>query len=170
MPNTNNKIPTVSLNKYDICSNTEQPIPSQEINPSSQKIPQKRCSISLINRPQPCCCHDFFAKLFLPRFFSSDFFSALFLSWFFYHDFSVAFNFSTTFFCHNFFSALFLLHFFCNTFPATLFLPHFFYCNFSLLVIPVQITFHKNRYSSVIKMREPCLFFLLSCIIPLCLF
>jgi hypothetical protein len=29
MPNTNNKIPTVSLNKYDICNNIEHPIPSQ---------------------------------------------------------------------------------------------------------------------------------------------
>jgi hypothetical protein len=30
------QIPTISLNKYDICSNIEHPIPSQELNPSSQ--------------------------------------------------------------------------------------------------------------------------------------
>jgi hypothetical protein len=49
MPKTNKKIPIVSLNKYDICNNTEHPIPSQGINPSSQNIPQTRCAISLIN-------------------------------------------------------------------------------------------------------------------------
>jgi hypothetical protein len=53
MSNTNNKIPTVSLNKSDICSNIEHPIAYQELNPSSQNIPQTRCAIYLINRPQP---------------------------------------------------------------------------------------------------------------------
>jgi hypothetical protein len=162
MPNTNNKIPTVSLNKSDICSNTEHPIPSQEINPSSQNIPQTRCAISLINRPQPCCCRDFSAALFLPHFSASLFlphFSAtLFL--FFSIDFSIALflaiflrTFSAAFFCHTFSAALFLPHcFFCRTFSAALFLPHFFCrtfpaalfcCNFSLSIIPAQITFHK---------------------------
>ena len=100
MPNTNNKIPIVSLHKSDICSNIEHPIPSQEINPSSQNIPQTRCVIFLINRPQPCCCRDFSATLFLPRFF-----------------------------CRDFFSALFMLRFFYHTFPATVFLLQFFYIN-----------------------------------------
>jgi hypothetical protein len=154
MPNTNNKIPTVSLNKSDICNNIEHPIPSQEINPSSQNIPQTRCAISLINRPQPCCCR-IFLPIFLPHFFCHDFslhffcrdFSAaiflprffcrtIFLSHFFCRDFSAAF----------FLSALFLPHFFCHTF-----LPHFFCCNFSLSIIPAQITFHKNRYSMIFK-------------------
>jgi hypothetical protein len=54
MSNTNKKIPIVSLKKSDICSNIEHPIPSQELNPSSQNIPQTICAISLINRPQPC--------------------------------------------------------------------------------------------------------------------
>jgi hypothetical protein len=106
------------------------PIPSQEINPSSQNIPQTRCAISLINRPQPCCCHDFSATLFLPHFFYHDFSAMIFL-----RDFSVAF------FCRTFFAALFLPRFFCcdflcRTFYAvifyvTLFLPHFFLTHFS---------------------------------------
>ena len=115
MPNTNNKIPIVSLNKSDICNNTEHPIPSQEINPSSQNIPQTRCAISLINRPQPCCCRDFSATLFLPGFFCCYFYAALFLLRFFYCIFS---------------SALFLLHFFIRSFSATVFIPHIFCCNF----------------------------------------
>jgi hypothetical protein len=94
IPNTNNKIPIVSLNKYDICNNTEHPIPSQELNLSSQNIPQTRCAISLINRPQPCCCHDFSSALFLPRFFCRTFLPQLFYCTFsatiFYRDFSVA--------------------------------------------------------------------------------
>jgi hypothetical protein len=170
MPNTNNKIPTVSLNKSDICNNIEHPIPSQEINPSSQNIPQTRCAISLINRPQPCCCRDFsaalFLRIFLPHFFYRDFsaalflphfsadfsaafFFALFLPHFFCRDFSVA-----LFFYHTFSATLFLPHFFffCySTFSATLFLPHFFCCKFSLSIIPTQITFHKNRYSMIFK-------------------
>ena len=52
--NTIFQIPTISLNKYDIRSNIEQPIPSQEINPSSKYIHQTRCAISLINTLQPC--------------------------------------------------------------------------------------------------------------------
>jgi hypothetical protein len=128
MPNTNNKIPIVSLNKYDICNNNEHGIPSQEINPSSQNIPQTRCAISLINRPQPCCCRDFSAALFLPRFFccdvsatffSYDFFVTLFLPRFFYHIFSVA---------------LFLPHFFCCSFPTALFWPHLLFHIFSTVV------------------------------------
>jgi hypothetical protein len=141
MPNTNNKIPIVSLNKSDICSNTEHPIPSQELNPSSQNIPQTRCAISLINRPQPCCCRDFSAALFLPHFSA-----ALFLPHFFCRTFSAAL----------FLLFLFLPHFFCriflsHTFSAALFLPHFSCCNFSLSIIPSQITFHKNRYSMIFK-------------------
>jgi hypothetical protein len=101
MPNTNNKIPIVSLNKSDICSNIEHPIPSQEINPSSQNIPQTRCVISLINRPQPCCCRDFSAALFLLRFFCHTFSAMIFLC-----------TFSTM---------IFLLHFFCRSFSAALF-------------------------------------------------
>jgi hypothetical protein len=152
MPNTNNKIPTVSLNKSDICNNTEHPIPSQELNPSSQNIPQTRCAISLINRPQPCC---------LPRFFCRTFSAAIFLLHFFCRTFSTRFfchcrTFSVRFFCRTFLphfsAALFLPHFFCHTFSAALFLPHFslphFFCrtflpHFSLSIIPAQITFHK---------------------------
>ena len=107
MPNTNNKIPIVSLNKSDIYSNTKNPIPSQEINPSSQNIHQTRCAISLINIPQPCCCRDFSTALFLSRFFCRDFSIALLLS---------------QFSCRNFHAALFLPHFFSinNTFPSNL--------------------------------------------------
>ena len=79
MPNTNNKIPVVSLNKSDICSNIEHPIPSQEINPRSQNIPQTRCVISLINRPQPCCCRDFSTVNFRSQFFCCTFSLAIFL-------------------------------------------------------------------------------------------
>jgi hypothetical protein len=121
MPNTNNKIPTVSLNKSDICNNTEHPIPSQELNPSSQNIPQTRCAISLINRPQPCCCRDFSAALFLSHF---SFFCAFFCR---------------TFFCRTFSATLFLPHFFCRTFSAALFLPHFFYRTFSAALFLLQI-------------------------------
>jgi hypothetical protein len=115
MPSTNNKIPNVSLNKYDIRSNTEHPIPSQEINPISQNIPQTRCARSLINRPQPCCCRDFSAALFLPRFFCRDFFATRFLP---------------HFFCGNFSAAIFLPQFFCHTFSAVIFLSHFSCCTF----------------------------------------
>jgi hypothetical protein len=73
MPNTNNKILTLSLNKYVICNNTEHPLPSQEINPISPKIPQTICTISLIKGPQPCCCRDFSAALFLLHFFYRSF-------------------------------------------------------------------------------------------------
>jgi hypothetical protein len=97
MPNTNKKIPTISLNKYDICNNTEHPIPSQELNHISQNIPQTRCAISLINRPQSYCCHNFSIALFLLQFFCRDFSDVLFLPRFFFHPFS-----------------------------ATIFLPHFF--------------------------------------------
>jgi hypothetical protein len=129
MPNTNNKIPIVSLKKSDICSNNGHPIPSQELNPSSQNIPQTRCAISLINRPQPCCCHDFSAALFstmtfLPHFFCRDFSAALFLPHFFCRDFSIT-RFLPHFFCQDFSVALFLPQFSCQTFYATLFLPHF---------------------------------------------
>jgi hypothetical protein len=140
MPNINNKIPIVSLNKSDICSNTEHPIPSQELNPSSKNIPQTRCAISLINRPQPSCCHNFSVVIFLLQFFFCNFFAVIFLPHFLCCDFSTAIflphflclDFSTTiflpqFFCHNFFVALFLPHFFCHSFPATLFLLHFSY-------------------------------------------
>ena len=120
MPNTNNKIPTVSLNKSDICSNTEHPIPSQEINPSSQNIPQTRCAISLINRPQPCCCCTFSAVIFLSHFFCRDFSASLFLPRFFCCTFSAAF-FLPHFFCHDFFAELFLPHFSCHTFSAAIF-------------------------------------------------
>jgi hypothetical protein len=96
MPITKKKIPSVSLNKSDICSNTEHPIPSQELNSRSQKIPQTRCAISVINRPQPCCFRNFSTAHFLPHFF--------------YHDFFVV---------------IFLPHFFCHTFPFAIFLPHF---------------------------------------------
>jgi hypothetical protein len=154
MPNTNNKIPTVSLNKSDICNNTEHPIPSQEINPSSQNIPQTRCAISLINRPQPCCCHDFSVCFFCCDFsaviFCCTFSAALFLPHFFCHDFSATLflpHFFCTFSAHTFSTALFLPHFFCHA----LFLPHFFCCKFSLSIIPAQITFHKNRYSMIFK-------------------
>jgi hypothetical protein len=134
MPNTNNKIPIVSLNKSDICSNTEHPIPSQELNPSSQNIPQTRCAISLINRPQPCCCRDFSAALFLPQFFchtfSATFFCRIFLPHFFCRIFL------PHFFCRTFSAALFLLFLhtfsaalFCHTFPAALFLLQFFSIN-----------------------------------------
>jgi hypothetical protein len=136
MPNTNNKIPIVSLNKYDICSNIEHPIPYQEINPSSQNIPQTRCVISLINRPQPCCCRDFSVVIFLSHFFCRNFSAALFLPQLFYRDFS---------------AALFLSQFSYRTFSATLFLPHFCCYNFSLSIIHAQITFHKNRYSMIFK-------------------
>jgi hypothetical protein len=112
MPNTTNKIPIVSLKKSDICSNTEHPIPSQEINPSSQNIP-------LINRPQPCCYRDFSAALFLSIFLYRDFSAALFLSLFFCRNFFAAI-FLPHFFCRDFSTASFLLHFFCRTF-----LPHF---------------------------------------------
>jgi hypothetical protein len=152
MPNTNNKIPIVSLNKSDICNNIEHPIPSQEINPSSQNIPQTRCAISLINRPQPCCCRDFSVALFLLQFFCrtfSAFFLRIFLPHFFCCDFSVALflprffccTFSAAVFLCTFSTTLFLPHFFCTfscTFSAALFLPHF-----SLSIIPAQITFHK---------------------------
>jgi hypothetical protein len=74
------QLPTVSLNKSDICNNNEHPIPSQEINPSSQNISQTRCTISLINRPQPCCCCDFSAALFLPQCFYQIFSTVIFLS------------------------------------------------------------------------------------------
>jgi hypothetical protein len=142
MPNTNNKIPTVSLNKSDICSNTEHPIPSQEINPSSQNIPQTRCAISLINRPQPCCCRDFSAAFFLPHFSVCDFSAAIFLPRFFCH----------TFFCRDFSAAFFsATHFSAALFLPHFYLPHFFCCNFSLSIIPAQITFHKNRYSMIFK-------------------
>jgi hypothetical protein len=134
MPNTNKKIPTVSLKKYDICSNIEHPIPSQEINPSSKNIPQTICGISLINRSQPCCCRNFsaaiflsqlfcrtfFATIFLPQFFCRKFSAALFLSHFFYCDFSIMI-FLPQFFCHTFSASLFLPHFSCRTFPAALF-------------------------------------------------
>jgi hypothetical protein len=73
------QIPTVSLNKSDICSNIEHPIPPQELNPSSQNIPQTRCAISIINRPQPCCCYNFSVALFLPHFFCRTFFATIFL-------------------------------------------------------------------------------------------
>jgi hypothetical protein len=119
MPDTNNKIPTVSLNKSDICSNNEHPIPYQEINTSSQNIPQTICTISLMNRPQPCCYRDFFDALFLPHFFFrnfSNFSAAIFLSRFFCYYFSVV----------PFLPHFFLQHFFFHTFPATLFLLQFF--------------------------------------------
>jgi hypothetical protein len=119
------QIPIVSLNKSDICSNTKHPIPSQEINPSSQNIHQTRCAISLINRPQPCSCRTFFVAIFLLHFFCRDFF------------------------CHTFSTAIFLLYFCFHSFPASLFLPHFFCCKFSLSIIPAQITFQKNRYSMI---------------------
>jgi hypothetical protein len=124
MPNTNNKIPIVSLNKSDICSNTEHPIPSKEIKPSSQNIRQTRCAISLINRPNHVAIaiflpHFFYrdvsAMIFLPHFFCRTFFSALFLP---------------RFFCRDFFVALFLPHFFCCSFPPALFMPQFSYHNF----------------------------------------
>ena len=142
MLNTNNKIPTVSLNKSDMCRNIEHPIPSQELKPSSQKIPQTRCVISLINRPQPCCCRDFSVTLFLSHFFCRDFSVLIFLPHFFCRDFSVTFflpqfsycTFSATFFLPHFFCRTFC----CRTFFATLFLPHF-----SLSIIPAQITFQK---------------------------
>ena len=127
IPNTNNKIPIVSLNKYDICNNIEHPIPSQELNPSSQNIPQTRCVISLINRPQRCCCRDFSSALFLPRFFCHTFSATIFLPHFFCRDFSVA---------------LFLPWFFCRTFSATLFPPHFFYCNFSFALFFLHFSCH----------------------------
>jgi hypothetical protein len=151
MPNTNKKIPSVSLNKYDICNNTKHPIPSQEINPSSKNIPQTRCAISLINRPQPFCCRDFSATLFLPQFFCLTFSAVIFLPHFFCCDFSVTL-FLPQFFCSDFSVALFLPnfschifppHFSCRTFSVALFLPLFFCCNFSLLIIPAQIHFHK---------------------------
>jgi hypothetical protein len=123
MPNTNNKIPTVSLNKSDICNNTEHPIPSQEINPSSQNIPQTRCAISLINRPQPCCCRDFSAALFLPRFFR-DFSAVIFLSHFFCRDFSAALFLPD--FSRDFSVALFFCIFLPHFFSCRIFLPHFF--------------------------------------------
>jgi hypothetical protein len=120
------QIPTVSLYKYDICNNTEHPIPSQEIKPSLQNIPQTRCAISLINRPQPCFCRDFSTVIFLPHFFCRDFSVALFS-----RDFS---------------ATVFLPHFFCFTFPATLFLLQFFSIN---NICPNNLS--KNRYSMIFK-------------------
>jgi hypothetical protein len=123
MSNTNNKIPTLSLNKSDICSNTEHPITSQELNPSSQNIPQTRCAISLINRPQPCCCRDFSTALLLPQFFCCTFSAAIFLP---------------HFFCHDFFFRDFFSHFFCD-FSAALFSINNTYPN----------NFSQNRYSMI---------------------
>ena len=114
MPNTNNKIPTISLNKYDICNNIEHPIPFQEIKPSSQNTPQTRCAISLINRPQPCCFRDFSAALFLLRIFCRTFSVVIFLP---------------RFFCRIFSTVIFLPHFFCCNFSTTLFLPQIFSIN-----------------------------------------
>jgi hypothetical protein len=119
MTNTNKNIPTISLNKSDICSNTQHPIPPQELKPSSQNIPQTRCAIYLINRPRPCCCHNFSTALFLSRFYA-----VLFLLHFFYRDYSTVI-FLSHFFFHTFFVAIFLPHFSYHTFIAALFLPYF---------------------------------------------
>jgi hypothetical protein len=137
MPNTNIKIRTVSLNKSDICSNIEHPIPSQEINPSSKNMPQTRCAISLINRPQPCCCRTFSAAIFLPHFFCRNFSASLFLPRFFYRDFSAAL-FLSRFFCRTFSAVIFLPRFFCRTFSSALFLLHFFCRTFSATVFLYQ--------------------------------
>jgi len=150
MPNTNNKIPTISLNKSDICNNNEHPIPSQELNPSSQNIPQTRCSIFLINRPRPCCCRDFSVALFLSWFFCHTFFATIFLPWFFVALFRQRFfyrTFSATifllhFFCRDFSTALFLPQFFCRTFSATIFLPRFFSRTFSAAIFLPQFFCH----------------------------
>jgi hypothetical protein len=164
MPNTNNKIPIVSFNKSDICNNIEHPIPSQELNPSSQNIPQTRCAISLINRPQPCCCRDFFCYChdfsFLPHFFCHTFSAALFLLHF-CRDFSAAL-FSATLFLPHFSAALFLphfsaalfchdfTHFFCRTFSAALFCRTFSAALFSINnTCPNNLS--QNRYSMIFK-------------------
>ena len=107
MPNTNNKIPIVSLKKSDICNNSEHPIPSQEINPSSKNIPQTRCVISLINRPQPCCCHDFSIAIFLLNFFCHGFPAAPFMSHFFYCKFSLSITLAQITFQKNRYSMIF---------------------------------------------------------------
>jgi hypothetical protein len=138
MSNTNNKIPIVSLNKSDICRNTEHPIPSEEINPNSQNIPQTICAIYLINRPQPRCCFDFSAALILSRFFCRTFSAAIFLS---------------HFFCHTFSTAIFLPQCFCHTFSITLFLPHFSCHTFSTALFLLQTFSINNTYPNNISQK-----------------
>jgi hypothetical protein len=180
MQNTNNKIPIVSLNKSDICSNIEHPIPSQELNPSSQNITQTICAISLINRPQPCGCRYFSAALFLPPFFCCMFSAMIFLSHFFlpqffYRIFSVTL-FLPRFLCRTFCVAVFLPYFFLpffsdHTFSGAHFLPQFSAALFLLQFFSINNTYPNNllkiidihSFSSVIKMRQPCLLFILSC-------
>jgi hypothetical protein len=151
MPNSNNKIPIVSLNKSVICINNEHPIPYQELKPRWQNIPQTRCVISLINRPQPCCCHDFSTALFLPQFFCYDFSVAPFLSHFFCNDFSFAL-FLPQFSYLTFSSTLFLLHFSCRIFPPTIFLSHFSCCTFSVALFFINDIFPKNLSQNIYSM------------------
>jgi hypothetical protein len=139
MPNTNNKMLIVSLNKSNICSDTKHPIPSQEINPRSQKLTQTRCAISLINGPQPCCCHDFSTTLFLLQFFCHTFSTVIFS----------AALFLPRFFCRIFSAMMFLLHFFCREFFAAIFLSHFLYRTFSAAIFLSQffVTLFLLRFS-----------------------